>query len=220
MTGPRTIIHRGMTIVELLVTIAIIGTIVGLLLPAVASVREAARRTTCGHHFRQIGQAVHVYEGAHRRLPANEGLAWTQRIGVYTEDGVASSVVMDGASHEEQERWLQYLSPLFRCPSAGIEGDVPHPAAHGGMNPVLFDHRLAEIADGTAHTLLVGELEPREAVPWILGPSVHDWGVGSDHADAVHLTLADGSVKRVARGVAGTRLGALVSLDAGDEFEW
>jgi prepilin-type N-terminal cleavage/methylation domain-containing protein/prepilin-type processing-associated H-X9-DG protein len=60
---------RGFTILELLVSIAIIGLLVALLLPAVQRSREAARRVECSSHLRQIGIAVNSYAEAHRQLP-------------------------------------------------------------------------------------------------------------------------------------------------------
>lgn len=99
--------HYAFTIVELLVVVAIIGVLVGLLLPATRTSREAARRMSCSNQMKQLGIAIHNYHSAYNRQPPAMGGTGRGPNAMSGNDNRLSGLVATLPFLEQQELWEQ-----------------------------------------------------------------------------------------------------------------
>jgi prepilin-type processing-associated H-X9-DG protein len=165
---------------ELVVTMAVIGLLAALLLPAVMHGREAARRTQCLNHVRNISLGLTGYEGTHNRLPASGNFfdppggpvklhhSWAVSILPYLEqNNLAASWALDKPIDDPLNSPLTTASiPVFVCPddistvgrgdlSYVVNGGVGYTVRKSGIGdcPVDRDRRLLDLnGDGMACT--------------------------------------------------------------------
>ncbi|MEW4566378.1 DUF1559 domain-containing protein [Tautonia sp. JC769] len=124
--------RAGFTLIELLVVIAIIGVLIALLLPAVQSAREAARRMKCSNNLKQLGLGLHNYEGSNGVFPpalilsgAGNSVSWFGgwsvhgRILPYMEQGPMFDAInfATSYSHGQNLTVTAQMLEVFLCPS-------------------------------------------------------------------------------------------------------
>jgi len=127
--------------IEVLVVVAIIGTLLGLLLPAVQEARAAARQTRCLANLAQIGQAVMGYEAARGWFPAgfdrrgDRDHAWSSLILPHVEEAGLADLIDRSRpwdAEPDNRRAADTHLPIYRCPEAVV--DYPGKSDYFGLS--------------------------------------------------------------------------------------
>jgi prepilin-type N-terminal cleavage/methylation domain-containing protein/prepilin-type processing-associated H-X9-DG protein len=185
MSPARPVRSAGFTLIELLVVIAIIAVLIGLLLPAVQKVREAANRAKCENNLHQIVLAAHVYHDTMDHFPGRNGgtvaigelLPQLEQNDLYLKWKTGTTAEKTAAKAMKVDIFLCPSNPLqgpfMATPSSSPQGlthykfNVIHqeyPIGSGWIYHAPTGHRIAEISDGASNTILVAEMTPWDPV--------------------------------------------------------
>jgi len=209
--------RRAFTLIELLVVIAIIAILIGLLLPAVQKIREAANRMKCSNNLKQMGLGLHGYHDVNLAFPSGHYSGSTGPLAHTTAFLQILPYLEQDSLFKQTETWLNanpgypwvaanpsiaVVMPLFICPSnprpkhieaAAAGANTPisltsylgsagtssnSPVAADGMLYSDSHVRIADVTDGTANTLFVGERPASTNLFWGWWPAAAGLGAG------------------------------------------
>ncbi len=211
--------------------------LIALLLPAVQSAREAARRAQCTNNLKQIGLAMHNHHDVQDGFPAlaivdktgKPLLSWRVAILPYIEQqALYNKFKLDEPwDSPNNKELLQYMPQTYACPSllpASGPGMTTY-RAFSGKGTLLEPDRLTrmnEVLDGTSNTLMV--VESTDAVPWTKpddipfddAPQARVLGPGSSHPGGFNALMTDGALRFIKSSVSPQVLRALVTKAGGE----
>jgi prepilin-type processing-associated H-X9-DG protein len=220
---------------ERLVTVAVVGVLIGLLLPAIQAAREAARRATSTNNLKQLYLAMLMNENATGKFPARANfdkngkplLSWRVHILPYLGgDALYKQFHLDEPWDSPHNKALIAMMPAFfrNASSTAPAGKTTYLGVSG--KGLFFDgdkpRTIADIRDGTSNTLAIVEANDDQAVIWT---KPDDWepgaanplaGLGRAHPRGFNAAFADGSVRFLPATIDPDTFKALLTVAGGE----
>ncbi|TWT77381.1 hypothetical protein Pla123a_20420 [Posidoniimonas polymericola] len=221
-------------------SVAVIGVLVALLLPAVQAAREAARRTQSTNNLKQLMLALLNYESANGRLPAHaiysaDGeplLSWRVAILPYIEEqALYNEFHLDEPWDSEHNLTLiEKMPEVYIDPSSGLavkDGKTSYLAPVG--EGLLFEEKeggttLREITDGTSKTIAIVQVSDDTAATWT---KPEDWspaadnplqGVGDLHPSVFLAAFVDGHIENISTNINAQTWGFMLTRGGGEAW--
>ena len=214
-------------------SVSVIGTLTGLLLPAVQSARQAARRMQSSNNLKQIALAFHNFESTYRAFPAAGGvddngkpmLSWRVAILPFIEqNALYQKFNLDEPWDSEHNlKLLEEMPETYRHPDRKTKpGYTVYQAVVSDKSLLRLTEptKISQITDGTSNTIMAVETNEAIAVPWTAPQdfSVDEQNPGKNlfTKGITQAAFADGSVHTIAESIADEILNALFTRAGGE----
>jgi prepilin-type processing-associated H-X9-DG protein len=229
--------RRGFRFVEVFVVLGIIVLLIALMLPAVRTSGEAARRAQCVNNLKQIGLALHNYELDHSMLPPSYSVdangkplhSWRTLILPYLEqEALYKTIDLSKPWDDPANAKARESEPLVYCCPSTVELKNTTTylaiATPNGCFPPGEPRRLADV-ESRASTIAVIEVGEENAVPWMSPRDANEslvLSIGGPttklrHSGGVNVCLVDGSVRFLKASTSAKVRRGLISISRNDD---